>query len=413
MSAEVQDQRPATSRIEHLLEAGALREKTLMVVGLGSLGFPAMQQLAMSGLKGWVLVDFDTYEEDNLVKHVGMRRDLGKLKIEVAKEWILDRNPSADVTCLPVNIATGEGGTAFNEALASCDALLVTTDNLNSRLVANRAACQHGIPMVVSTVFRTGFGGEAFLYHPATSGCYECLIEQSRTVSIERTVAESKAAAETEQAIRDARYGRIPDPKFGLSGLASDIAIVAALASRFTLTALLDASVNDEFVAAMEGESAALSRLEAHMLGLPYQIRGGERPSTVDEKTVWLDSADGQMYGVMPVCSACGNEIEEEDFDPEYHRCCSWCGAVFSETLAEERNIKPTPVERHWRPIPTLTGHGVTHVSITTRRHLIDDVDDDGRPSSRLRVAFQPFEMNSHHVDRLDDCPWCQPGDAA
>ena len=88
-------------------------------------------------------------------------------------------------------------------------------------------------------------------------------------------------------------------------------------------------------------------------------------------------------------------------------------GAVFSETLAEERNIEPTPVERHWRPIPTLTGHGVTHVSITTRRHLIDDVDDDGRPSSRLRVAFQPFEMNSHHVDRLDDCPWCQPGDAA
>ena len=172
MSDEGKDQRPATSRIEHLLEAGALKQKTLMVVGLGSLGFPAMQQLAMSGLKGWVLVDFDTYEEDNLVKHVGMRRDLGKLKIEVAKEWILDRNPSADVTCLPVNIATGEGGTEFNEALASCDALLVTTDNLNSRLVANRAACQHGIPMVVSTVFRTGFGGEAFLYHPATSGCY-------------------------------------------------------------------------------------------------------------------------------------------------------------------------------------------------------------------------------------------------
>lgn len=413
MSAGEQDQRPATSRIGHLLESGALEGKTLMVVGLGSLGFPAMQQLAMSGLKGWVLVDFDTYEEDNLVKHVGMRRDLGKLKIDVAKEWLLDRNPSAKVTCLPVNIATGEGGKAFKDALASCDALLVTTDNRNSRLVANRAACERGIPMVVSTVFRTGFGGEAFLYHPTTSGCYECLIEQTKTISIERTVAESKAAAETEQAIQDARYGRIPDPKFGLSGLASDIASVAALAARFTLTALLDASINDGFLDAMQGESASLSRLEAHMLALPYQFRGGERPKLVEEKTVWLNSTDGQMYGAMPVCSACENEIEEEDFDPEYHRCCSWCGAVFSETLAEERNIKPTPVEHHWRPISTMTGHGVTHVSIITRRHLIDDIDDDGNPTSRLRVAFQPFEMKTNHVDRLDDCPWCQSGDAA
>ena len=56
-----------------------------MIVGLGSLGFPAMQHLAMSGVHRWVLVDFDTYEEDNLVKHVGMRSDLGRLKIDVAK----------------------------------------------------------------------------------------------------------------------------------------------------------------------------------------------------------------------------------------------------------------------------------------------------------------------------------------
>ena len=408
MSDDVEDHATGTRRIEHLLEAGALDGKTLMIVGLGSLGFPAMQQLAMSGLKGWVLVDFDTYEADNLVKHVAMRKDVGRLKIDVAKEWILDRNPAASVTCLAVNITTKEGGKTFRDALGSCDALLVTTDNRNSRLIANRAACELKIPLVVSTVFRTGFGGEAFLYHPTTSGCYECLIEQSQSVSIERTIAEAKAAAETEQTIQEARYGRIPDPKYGLSGLASDIASVAALASRFTLTALLDASINKSFLNAMADESQNLTRFENHMLSLPYKSRGGHRPSEVEEKTVWLDTTDGQLHGAIPSCGACGLEIEEEDFDPEYHRCCSWCGAVFSSQLASERGIQPTEVTHHWRPIPTLRGHGINHVSLVTRRHLVDDVGVDGKPTSRLRIAFQPFEMNTHYVEGLDDCPWCR-----
>ena len=52
------------SRISHLLSPDSLEGKTLMIVGLGSLGFPAMQHLAMSGVHRWVLVDFDTYEEE-------------------------------------------------------------------------------------------------------------------------------------------------------------------------------------------------------------------------------------------------------------------------------------------------------------------------------------------------------------
>lgn len=399
------------SRIRHLIDPEALQDKCLMVVGLGSLGFPAVQQLAMSGVNRWVLVDFDSYDEDNLVKHTAMRKDLGKLKVDIAKEWILDRRPTAEVTCLAINIATAEGQPKFEEALASCDVVLVTTDNKNSRLVANRVACDLRKQMVVSTVYRTGFGGEAFLYHPDSTGCFECLVAQSDAVSIERTVAEAKAATETEDAIEEARYGRIPDPKFGLSGLASDIASVAALAARFTLAALVDASVNANFLGAMNGNPGLLTRLENHMLALPYERRGGEQPASATQQTAWLDHHEGVRYGVVPRCSGCNSPLEEE-VDVDFVRCCSWCGAIFNEAYAKEKNVAVTPIDAQWRPIPPPPmGHGINHVSIITRRHLIDDLDEMGVPNQRLRVAFQPFQMRTAYVGTAAGCPWCDEGE--
>ena len=395
------------SRIEHLLSPDALDGKTLMVVGLGSLGFPAVQQLAMSGVHRWVLVDFDTYEEDNLVKHLAQRKDIGKLKIDVAKEWILDRIPTAEVNCLSINITTVEGKITFREALNNCDASMITTDNKNSRLVANRISCELRKPMIVGTVYRTGFGGDSYLYHPDSTGCFECFIDQSETISIERTVAESKAAAETETAIQDARYGRIPDKKFGLSGLASDILSISALVSRMTLTALIDASVNDEFMLATVGNSPQLSNLETHLLEVPYNIRGGEEPALQDERTVWLDTTDGQRYGSVPLCGECGSVV-----NPVEDRCCSWCSSIFDEDLAQQKGTKAVQVLKQWRPIPPIErGHGVNHVSMITRRHLIDDIEQSGQESERLRIAFQPFQMQANYVGKQDSCPWCNVGE--
>ena len=393
-----------TSRISHLLSPDSLEGKTLMIVGLGSLGFPAMQHLAMSGVHRWVLVDFDTYEEDNLVKHVGMRSDLGRLKIDVAKDWIVDRIPNAQVECLAINITTNDGKKSLRNALKKSDVMMVTTDNKNSRLVANRMACEIHIPMVVGTVYRTGFGGDSYLYDPASTGCFECFIAQSESISIERTVAESKAAAETESAIQEARYGRIPDPKFGLSGLASDIASVAAIVSRMTLSALIDASVNEEYLKATASNSAHLSTLESQMLAIPYNLRGGSEPPAQDKRTVWLDTNDGQRYLTVPRCGNCRSVV-----NPIEDRCCSWCGTVFDEELAKDKGVEHVEIQSEWRPIPPIEeGHGVNHVSIITRRHLIDDVEFEGQvESKRLRIAFQPFQMQANYVASSENCAWC------
>ena len=45
-------------------------------------------------------------DEENLEKHPAMREDIGKLKTTIAKDWILDRNPSAQVNCLDIDVTT-------------------------------------------------------------------------------------------------------------------------------------------------------------------------------------------------------------------------------------------------------------------------------------------------------------------
>ena len=165
-----------------------LREKHSWLWDWGVLAFQ-LQHLAMSGVHRWVLVDFDTYEEDNLVKHVGMRRSW-TFENWCGKSWIVDRIPTAEVECLPINITTIDGKESFREALKTamswwsqpitkfqigCQPNGVWTSNsydcwncLSNRLWA--------IPICTINLNRV----------------FECFIDQSDSISIERTVAESK-----------------------------------------------------------------------------------------------------------------------------------------------------------------------------------------------------------------------------
>ena len=74
-------------RIAHLVNVEGLHDLQVVCLGLGSLGFPAMQHLAMSGVRRWVLIDRETLEPENLVKHPGLRSDLGREKTAVAADW--------------------------------------------------------------------------------------------------------------------------------------------------------------------------------------------------------------------------------------------------------------------------------------------------------------------------------------
>ena len=423
-----------SDRINHLLSPKALAGRRLVVVGLGSGGFPAMQNLAMCGVSDWVLVDRDILSPENLVKHPGMRKDIGRLKTEIAEEWVLDRNPDATVERLDCDITSEEGRAMLRNAIESAQVVLCCTDNQNTRLQINRTCLELSTPCVTGVVYRTGFGGDAFIYEPGKSGCYDCFLSQIKEVSIGRQLDDSRALTEIEDEIAQEVYGKRSDPKYGLSGLAIDIQMVSTLVARLALPALLEESVNESMLKLFKGGGDNLTRLETNLFWLPYDVRGPSKPPLPEEKTVWLDTTSGKRWGLRPHCGNCladalGHNIhchncgfflhwgDEEEVSASsvsgYGQDCNALDAI--EDFVDNRSEWPdldAQVVREWKEIgPPRNGLGVHHVSVISRRHLIDELvegdDTETIRTGNAKVAALPFTMKANPIMPVPNCAWC------
>ncbi|HPP75959.1 MAG TPA: ThiF family adenylyltransferase, partial [Armatimonadota bacterium] len=89
------------SRIELMLGSEAcekLRKASVAVVGLGAVGSYAVEGLARAGVSRLRLVDFDSVCPSNINRQLyALESTIGRLKIDVAKERVLDINPSCQV----------------------------------------------------------------------------------------------------------------------------------------------------------------------------------------------------------------------------------------------------------------------------------------------------------------------------
>ncbi len=78
-----------------------LQNSTVMVVGCGAVGSFAIESLARSGIGHIIVVDSDVIEETNINRQLfALSSTVGKPKVDVARNRILDINPDTDVTAL-------------------------------------------------------------------------------------------------------------------------------------------------------------------------------------------------------------------------------------------------------------------------------------------------------------------------
>ena len=75
-----------------------LKEASILLIGAGGLGSPSALYLAAAGVGRLGIVDFDKVDFTNLQRQIIHRtEDVGRLKVESAKERILSINPDAIV----------------------------------------------------------------------------------------------------------------------------------------------------------------------------------------------------------------------------------------------------------------------------------------------------------------------------
>jgi tRNA A37 threonylcarbamoyladenosine dehydratase len=136
-------------RVERLLGSdnlSRLARAKVGVVGLGSGGGFVAQSLAMSGVGHFVLVDDDTLDDVNIVRHVADSQYVGRPKSEVVAQLIHQRNPNADVD---VRVGRIED---HMDTLDHLDVLVVGVDHEQVKYVINEACLERGLTAVYAGV---------------------------------------------------------------------------------------------------------------------------------------------------------------------------------------------------------------------------------------------------------------------
>jgi molybdopterin/thiamine biosynthesis adenylyltransferase/rhodanese-related sulfurtransferase len=150
-----------------------LKASSVLIIGTGGLGSPVAMYLAAAGVGRIGLVDYDVVDFSNLQRQVihGTSK-LGKLKVESAKERILDINPSVQVDMFNVPF-TSANALSIAEGY---DLVIDGTDNFPTRYLVNDVCVKLGIPNVYGSIFR--FDGQVSVFDGQQGPCYRCLFPE-------------------------------------------------------------------------------------------------------------------------------------------------------------------------------------------------------------------------------------------
>lgn len=125
-----------------------LAQATVAVFGVGGVGSYAAEALARSGVGRLLLVDHDRVSPTNLNRQIiALHSTLGRLKVEVARERILDINPAAKVEVFP-QFVTPEDLPSF--PLEGCGYVVDAIDTVSAKLALVQRCRELGIPILSS-----------------------------------------------------------------------------------------------------------------------------------------------------------------------------------------------------------------------------------------------------------------------
>lgn len=147
-----------------------LKSAKVLTVGTGGLGSPLALYLAAAGVGTLGIVDFDVVDESNLQRQIiHGTSDVGRPKVESAREKLEDINPNVEV------VVHEEALTSENalEVFRDYDVIVDGTDNFPTRYLVNDACVLLNKPNVYGSIFR--FEGQASVFWAEEGPCYRCL----------------------------------------------------------------------------------------------------------------------------------------------------------------------------------------------------------------------------------------------
>jgi sulfur-carrier protein adenylyltransferase/sulfurtransferase len=147
-----------------------LANAKVLIVGAGGLGSPAALYLAAAGVGTIGVVEFDRVDASNLHRQIlYSSADVGKPKIEVARDRIAAVNPNVTVQSFDVRLTSANA----LSIMKGFDLVIDASDNFPTRYLVNDAAVMLGIPSIYGSIHR--FEGQLSVFGAKDGPCYRCL----------------------------------------------------------------------------------------------------------------------------------------------------------------------------------------------------------------------------------------------
>ena len=131
-----------------------ITDKVIAVFGLGGVGGTALEALARTGFQHFLIVDFDKVDATNLNRQIlYTAKDIGKNKVEAAKERILAINPDADIKVFNAKAQDFD----FNQKI---DFAVDAIDDVDGKLFILKKVQENDIPSIMSLGMANRFNPE-------------------------------------------------------------------------------------------------------------------------------------------------------------------------------------------------------------------------------------------------------------
>ncbi|MBR2930047.1 MAG: tRNA threonylcarbamoyladenosine dehydratase [Clostridia bacterium] len=125
-----------------------LRSSRILIVGVGGVGGHAAEAIARAGVGGITVIDHDTVSVTNLNRQIiATVSGIGKSKVELIKQRIVDINPECKVETLDIFY---DDSTKDMVDISRFDYVLDCIDSVRSKLLLIERAIEAGVPIISS-----------------------------------------------------------------------------------------------------------------------------------------------------------------------------------------------------------------------------------------------------------------------
>jgi len=283
-----------SSRRRGLLETDLLKDRSVLIVGLGTGGILVAVELAKAGVGKFILVDPDRLEMGNISRHNAGISFVGRKKVAAAKDLIRETNPFSEVGIHPVR-ADEKTEELLRSLIKSCDLVICAADDRSSKLFINALCVDAKKPVIFGGAFQRAYGGQVLRVRPCESACFHCFVLTMPDKEADREIS-------SEENANLVAYSDMPVPIE--PGLSMDVAPIALMISKLALQELI------------VGKESSLHILDKDFDAGWYIWINRPEPNTDYASWPPLSESSDEMtilrwYGIYlkkdPGCPACGN----------------------------------------------------------------------------------------------------------